>query len=62
MDIFKIAKLEFEGFVIGKKTVFLDVQFDLKKEEHRPYRKPNNTTTYINVRSNHPKSVIRVLT
>ena len=61
VDIFKIAKLELEGFVIGKKTVFLDVQFDLKKEEHRPYRKPNNNTTYINTRSNHPKSVIRAL-
>ena len=44
VGIFKIAKLELEGFVIGKKTVFLDVQFDLKKEKHRPYR---NLTTQL---------------
>ena len=60
-DIFKTTKLELEGFRIGKKAIFLDAQFELKKEEYRPYRKPNDTTNYINVKSNHPKSTIRAL-
>ena len=43
------------------KTDFLDVLIDLKTGEHRPFRKENNTTRYIDCSSNHPTSVIRAL-
>ena len=33
---------------------FLDVTFNLLNETYRPYRKPNDELTYINVSSNHP--------
>ena len=44
-----------------QKTDFLDVLLDLKTGEHRPFRKENNTTRYIDCKSNHPPSVIRAL-
>ena len=37
---------------------FLDVTLDLHKDSYAPYRKPNDHPLYINVQSNHPKSVI----
>ena len=37
---------------------FLDVNFDLHKETHRPFRKANDKTVYVNTKSNHPKSVL----
>ena len=40
-------------------TDFLDTELDLEKHIHRPFRKPNNTPLYINVNSNHPKSIIK---
>ena len=43
------------------KTDFLDVLLDLKTGEHRPFRKENNSTRYIDCSSNHPPSVIRAL-
>ena len=36
---------------------FLDVVFDLKSGEFRPYRKPNQVIRYIGVDSNHPQHV-----
>ena len=38
---------------------FLDVTLNLHDETHAPYRKPNDEPLYINVNSNHPKSVIK---
>ena len=43
------------------KTDFLDVLLDLKTGQHRPFRKENNITRYIDCSSNHPPSVIRAL-
>ena len=38
---------------------YLDVEFDLKNNAYRPYKKPNNETLYINKLSNHPPAVIK---
>ena len=38
---------------------FLDVNFDLKTELHQPYKKPNDTTVYVHVQSNHPPTIIK---
>ena len=37
---------------------FLDVHLDLPTGTYRPYHKPNSNPVYVNVGSNHPKSVI----
>ena len=49
-------KLEIET---NKTTVdFLDVKFDLATGEYMPFKKENNVIKYINIQSNHPKSVM----
>ena len=40
-------------------TDFLDVTFNLATGKFFPYRKPNNIPLYINVKSNHPPSIIK---
>ena len=50
-------KITFEG---GSKSVeFLDVVFDLSSSSYFPYVKPNTSTNYVSVQSNHPKCVIQ---
>ena len=44
------------------KTVsFLDVIFNFCIGKYQPYKKPNDTPTYINVNSNHPPNIIKAL-
>ena len=38
---------------------FLDVHLDLPSGAHKPFHKPNSKPVYVNVGSNHPKSVIK---
>ena len=38
---------------------FLDVTFDLKKEQYMPYRKPGTPIEYIHIDSNHPRHVTK---
>ena len=40
------------------KEDFLDVVLDLQEDSFHPYRKPNDTPCFIDVRSNHPKHII----
>ena len=40
---------------------FLDVTLNLTDGSYFPYRKPNNTTQYIDARSNHPPSILKQL-
>ena len=42
-------------------TDFLDVTFNLATGKFIPYRKPNNIPLYINVKSNHPPSIMKDL-
>ena len=41
------------------KTDFLDVYLDLENDKYYPYRKPNDSPTYIHCGSNHPPSVLK---
>ena len=38
---------------------YLDVEFDLRCGQYRPFRKPNSDPLYINCSSNHPPSVLK---
>ena len=38
---------------------FLDVTFNLKDGTYKPYKKPNDIPTYININSNHPSNIIK---
>ena len=38
---------------------FLDVTLNLEKNTFCPYRKPNDSTKYVNIRSNHPPTVLK---
>ena len=40
---------------------FLDVTFILTNGMYYPFKKPNNTPTYINTKSNHPPTIIKNL-
>lgn len=40
-------------------TDFLDVKLNLETQQHRPYRKPGDIPTYINILSNHPPAIIK---
>ena len=58
-NVFKEEDLEITIEAPTQTTDFLDVELDLARHEHRPYRKPNDTIMYINVHSNHPKNIIK---
>ena len=44
-----------------KTGVVLDIHFDLVKEIYQPYKKPNDDPLYINIKSNHPPSILQQL-
>ena len=44
-----------------KTADFLDIHFDLVKEIYQPYKKPNDDPLYINIKSNHPPSILQQL-
>ena len=41
---------------------FLDVTFNLRHGSYRPYKKPNDELKYINVLSNGPPQILKLLT
>ena len=43
------------------KTDFLDVHFDLQQEIYKPFKKANQETKYVNIKSNHPQSILKQL-
>ena len=61
-NIITLFKNEDLGITIDTnliETDFLDVTFNLTSGKFFPYRKPNNMPLYINVKSNHPPSIIK---
>ena len=63
-NIITLFKNEGLGITIDTnltETDFLDVTFNLATGKFFPYRKPNNIPLYINVKSNHPPSIIKDL-
>ena len=59
--LFKDHGLQVTTIVGQTETDFLDVLFNLEDGSFRPFRKPNDTIRYINVKSSHPASVSRAL-
>ena len=63
-NIITLFKNEGLGITIDTnliETDFLDVTFNLATGKFFPYRKPNNIPLCINVKSNHPPSIIKDL-
>lgn len=60
------SKFNLEGLKIDlvtnlKITDFLDITLNLDTEKYYPYRKPNDTPLYINIKSNHPPTILKQL-
>ena len=59
IQIFKQHKLDITVST-GMKTVdYLDIEFDLKHESFKPFKKPNYEPLYVHKDSNHPPSVLK---
>ena len=56
--LFREYGLELESFVVGKSVNFLDVSFDLRTEDFKPYRKPESDILYVHSESNHAECVL----
>ena len=61
IGLFKEEGLTITIDTILIKTDFLDVTFNLSTGKFFPFRKPNNVPLYINVKSNHPSTIIKDL-
>ena len=59
--LFSDHGLKITTLVGATETDFLDVVFNLVSGKYRPFRKPGDEPVYINVKSNHPPSVIKAL-
>ena len=59
--IFKNNGLSIIVKTITKTADFLDIHFDLVKEIYQPYKKPNDDPLYINIKANHPTSILQQL-
>ena len=57
-EVFRKHKLEITIEANKKRVEFLDVYFDLEKEEFGPYRKPGDNPVYVSSESNHPRSIL----
>jgi len=57
IQIFKQNKLGITAESGMTTVVYLDIEFDLKNNSFRPYKKPNNEPLYVHKSSNHPPSV-----
>ena len=42
-------------------TDFLDVTLDLQNKSHKPFRKPNAHTVYVNSKSNDSEHVLKLI-
>ena len=59
IQIFKSHKLDITVQTNLHTVQYLDVEFDLKGNTYKPYRKPNNDPLYVNAKSNHPPSILK---
>ena len=59
IKIFKDNKLDITVETNLKQVDYLDVEFNLKENKYKPYKKPNNDPLYVNKKSNHPPSVLK---
>ena len=61
VKIFKNNGLSITARTNIKTADFLDIHFDVIKEIYQPYKKPNDDPLYINIKSNHPSSILQQL-
>ena len=61
ISIFKNEGLSITIETNLSQTDFLDVSFDITTKKFSPYRKPGNDPLYVNIKSNHPSSVLRAI-
>ena len=59
--IFKLNGLSLDIECNQKIVNYLDVTLNLENGTYRPFRKPNESTTYIHAKSNHPSNIIKQL-
>ena len=59
--IFKDNDLRIAVEANKKVTDFLDITLDLHTGSYKPYKKPNDTISYIHCQSNQPPSIIKKL-
>ena len=60
-SLFKKYRLEILIECNKKVGDYLDVTFNLKDGNYKPYHKPDNKISYINVQSSHPQNIIKQL-
>merc|ERR1711952_492902 len=58
-DMFSRHGLSIEASVKSKVTDFLDVVFDLSKNQFSPYKKPGDNLVYVDGKSDHPKKILK---
>ena len=58
-NIFQEYGLRITSTANVKNVNFLDINMDLQRGIHKPYMKPNDQPIYVDVQSNHPKSIIQ---
>ena len=61
IETFKSFGFKIEIFTNLPEVHFLDATFNLRTNTYRPYRKPNNTPSYIHMPSNHPPEILKRL-
>ena len=59
--VFKDQGLKLTVETLLTKTDFLDVHFDLQKEIYKPFKKTNQETKYVSIKSNHPQIILKQL-
>ena len=50
--------MKLDDIVINKEVDYLDITLTLEDGTYKPFRKANSSPVYVDVRSNHPKSII----
>ena len=58
-EMFSRHGLSIEAKANMKVTDFLDVVFDLNRNQFSPYRKPGDTPVYVSNKSDHPKKILK---
>ena len=61
IETFKTFGFKIEIMTNLPEVDFLDATFDLRTNTYWPYRKPNNTPSYIHMSSNHPPEILKRL-
>ena len=61
IETFKSFGFKIEIMTNLPEVDFLDTTFDLRTNTYRPYSKPNNTSSYIHMSSNHPLEILKRL-